>query len=169
MACARASLPWARYRTKGGSAEIRRAAVAAASPAAATTTPAGSEGPRAAAVRRSSRGELRSCASPRFDADVADAGLAHHHAAMQEQQQFGRRAAGGMGREQPVELVGFFADLVAMQRNASNVIVKPAFGAARGDDPKTLRLDEFDSAGIGEFIFGGIDDLHQRAMRPRCR
>ena len=56
-----------------------------------------------------------------------------------------------------------------MQRDASNVIVQPAFGAACSDDPETLRLDEFDSAGIREFLFGGIDDLHQRAMRPRCR
>ena len=36
---------------------------------------------------------------------------------MQEQEQFGGRSAGGMGREQPVELVGLCPDLVAMQRD----------------------------------------------------
>ena len=93
-----------------------------------------------------------------------------HHARVQEQQQFGGGTAGGVGREQPVELVGLGADLVTMQRHARNVVAGPAFGATGGDDAASLRFDEFDTAGIGEGFFGRIDDLDQRSMRagPSC-
>src|SRR3981081_4326740 len=112
MACARAFLPSARCRTTAASAGTRCAAAAAASPAAATTAGAGSTGPAAEMVRQKKKGTPRSCASPRFDGRGAHASFGHHHARMQEQQQFGGRTAGGVGREQPVELVGLAADLV---------------------------------------------------------
>src|SRR6202171_1469515 len=96
--------PSARCRTTAVSAEIRSAAAAAASPATATTATAGSTGPAARPVRRTTAAGLRSCASPHFDGCGACAALAHHHAGVQEQQQFGGRAAGGVGREHPVEL-----------------------------------------------------------------
>src|ERR1700674_2805416 len=96
--------PWARCRTTAVSAEIRSAVVAAALPATATTATAGSTGPAARPVRRKTAAGRRACASPHFDGCGACAALAHHHAGVQEQQQFGGRAAGGVGREQPVEL-----------------------------------------------------------------
>src|SRR6267142_2133809 len=83
---------------------------------------------------------------------------------MQEQQEFGGGTAGGVGREQPVELVGLAANLVAMKGYARDVVAGPALGAAGGDDAKSFRLDEFDPAGVRESFFGGIDDLDQRAM-----
>src|ERR1700759_3358587 len=122
MACATASPPLARCRTTGVSAETRCAVAGAASRAAATTAPAGSAGPAAAAVRRMRAAGLRSWPGPRFYV-LARAALAHHHAAMQEQQQLGRRAAGRVCGEQPVELVGLIADLVAMQRHAGDIVL----------------------------------------------
>src|SRR4029450_12043817 len=83
---------------------------------------------------------------------------------MQEQQQLGGGTAGGVGREQPVELVGLAADLVAMKGYARDIVAGPALGAARGDDAEAFGLDEFDPAGIGKGFFGGIDDLDQRTM-----
>src|ERR1700744_4453766 len=133
MAYATGSLPWARCRTTGASAETRCAAAAAASPATATTESAGCAGPGAAAVRRRRGASLRSCAAPRLDVGATRGRFAHHHAAVQEQQQLGRRAVGGVGREQQRELVGLGADLVAMKSDAVDVIVGPAFGAAGGD------------------------------------
>jgi len=41
---------------------------------------------------------------------------------MQEQQEFSGGTAGGVGREQPVEPVGLAADLVAMQRDARDIV-----------------------------------------------
>ena len=78
---------------------------------------------------------------------------------MQEQQQFGGGAARGVGREQPVELVGLVADFIAVPGDAGDVIAGPAFGAAGGDDAATFRLDEFDPAGIGEGFLGRVGDL----------
>src|SRR5258706_7107353 len=142
MACATGFLLSARYRTTAASAATRRAAAAAASPAAATTGLAGSTAPAAEMVPRKKEEGRRSCASPRFDSRGARASFAHHHARVQEQQQFGGRAAGGVGREQPVELVGFVANLVAMKGDARNVVAGPFFGAAPGDNPAALRVDE---------------------------
>src|SRR6266851_8101470 len=149
MACATASLPWARYRTAALSAGIRCGAAAAASRGAATTAPAGSTGPATAAVRQRKAGGRRSCASPHFYCRT-QATLAHHHARMQEQQQLGGRAAGGVGREQPVELAGLAANLVAMKRHARDIVARPSFRAARGDNAADFRFDELDPAGIGE-------------------
>src|ERR1700732_2050218 len=112
MACAMAFLPSARCRTTAASAGTRCAAAAAASPAAATTARAGSTSPAAEIVRRKKEEAQQSCASPRFDGRGAHASLGHHHARMQEQQQFGGRTAGGVGREQPVELVGLVGGLL---------------------------------------------------------
>src|SRR6201995_4333099 len=140
MGCGTASPLSGRCRTTAASAEIRCAAAAAASPGAATTAPASSTVPAAAAVRRTKAAGLRSCAAPRFDVQP-HAALAHHHAAVQEQQQLGGRAAGGGGGEQPVELVGLVADLVAMQRDAGNIVARPGFRAAGGDGTEPFRLD----------------------------
>jgi hypothetical protein len=65
--------------------------------------------------------------------------------------------------------VGLGANLVAMQRHAGDVVGGPSFGAAGNDDVTALWLDELDTARIGEALFGGIDDLHQCAVRARCR
>src|SRR6476661_3238109 len=74
---------------------------------------------------------------------------------MQEQREFGGGTAGGVGREQPVELVGLAADLVAMQGYARHIVAGPALGAAGGDDAKAFRLDKFDPAGIGKVSSAG--------------
>src|SRR5271163_2640589 len=111
MACARASLPSARYRTIIVSAEIRRAAVVAASPATATIVSADSRDPGATAVRQMKVRGRGSCAAPHLDV-ASRAALAHHHATVQEQQQFGGGTVGGMGCEQPAELVSLVTNLV---------------------------------------------------------
>src|SRR6516164_9815001 len=136
MACARGSLPSARCRTTAASAETRCAAAAAASPATATTEMANSAGPGAGPVRQRRAEGLRSCASPRFDR--LHVALARHHAGMQEQQQFGGRSGGSMGREQPIQLAGLIANLVAMQRHAGNVVTGPCLRAARDDNVAAL-------------------------------
>src|SRR5271169_4630561 len=163
------SLPWAQCRTIAASAETRCAAAAAASPVTATTAGAGPAGPAAGPVRRTRAAGLRSCAAPRFYRCGANAALAHHHARMQEKEQFGRRTAGGVGREQPVELAGLLANLFAMKRHAGNVVIGPFFRAPRNDEVTAFRLDKLNPARIRETFLRGIDNLNQRAVRARRR
>ena len=59
---------------------------------------------------------------------------------MKEQQQFGGGAAGGVGREQPVELVGLVADFIAVPGDARDIVAGPALGAAGGDDAAAVDL-----------------------------
>src|SRR6202012_2328768 len=135
-------LPLEQCRTPAASAETQCAAAVAVSPATATTARAGSKGPTAASVRQRTAAGLRSCAAPRFNGDAAGAAFADHHARMQKQQQFGRGTAGGMGRKQPVELAGLGADLLAMKRDARDIVAGPAFGAACDNHFAAFRLDK---------------------------
>src|SRR3979490_1900940 len=167
MACATGFLPSAQCRTTAASAGTQRAAAAAALLATATTARAGSTGPAAKMVRRKREAARRSCASPRFDRRGARASLAHHHAAVQEQQQVSGRAAGGGGREQPVELVGFAANLVTMKRHTRNVVASPSFRTARGDNAAAFRFDDFVTAGIGGTFFSRLDDLDHPSVPSR--
>src|SRR6516225_11546286 len=154
MACETASLPWARCRTRGASAETRCAAASAASLSIATTRQAGSTAPAAGPARQRKAADRTLCAPPHFHVR-ASVSLAHHHAAMEEQQQLGGRAAGRVGCEQPIEPVRLVPDLVAMQRNAGDIVSGPALGTACGNRAKTFRLDEFDATRIGEAFFRG--------------
>src|SRR6185437_16664859 len=91
------------------------------------------------------------------------------HARMQNQQQFAGRSVGTMDGETPTLPVGFGANLRAMVRHYTLVVVAPCLGAPGGDAAGAFRLDEFDAARIREAFFGRIDDLHHVAMRAGGR
>src|SRR6202011_2840127 len=91
------------------------------------------------------------------------------HLGVQPQQQIARRAIGAVNAEAPTEPVAFGADFAAMAAHARFVFLAPRFGTARGDRAGAFRLDELDTAGIGEGLLGGIDDLHHVAARAGPR
>src|SRR6185312_11707785 len=87
------------------------------------------------------------------------------HTGAEREQKLARGPVGVMNDELPAMAGGFRADAVAMKRDAADIILAPHLRAADGDRARAFGLEKFDAPGIGERLFGGIDDLHDVSHR----
>src|SRR5262249_24244275 len=74
-----------------------------------------------------------------------------------------RLRSGGCGEWRNTTLAGWGRG--AGPLDLGGVVGPPVLGPARGDAPAVFGLYKFDATPIGEGFLGGIDDLHDMAMR----
>src|SRR6202034_2730917 len=86
-------------------------------------------------------------------------------AGVEGEKKVARGTVGAMDRKAPAEPIGLGADLRPVAAHARRIIRPPRLRAAGSEAATTFRLDEFDASPIRKRLFGGIDDLHDMAVR----